>query len=157
MEKYLLGNNITVFCITAMSFPEGISEAHQTLRDLLPSDDGRKFFGISSPNRKGEIVYKAAVEELFDGEAEKFGCEKFVIKNGEYISIMVHDFQINSSEIVSAFHELLTDPKIDSQGECVEMYPGQNDVRCMVRLASEKIPFAETTSSIKKHIKKLNS
>ncbi|MEW5844397.1 MAG: hypothetical protein AB1775_14150 [Bacteroidota bacterium] len=48
---------------------------------MLPSDKGRNFFGISSPNREGDIIYKAAVEELFAGEAEKLGCETFIIKN----------------------------------------------------------------------------
>ena len=48
---------------------------------MLPSDNGRNFFGISSPNMKGDLIYKAAVEESFRGEAEKLGCETFMIKN----------------------------------------------------------------------------
>ena len=51
----------------AKSFPEGILEAHQTLHALVPYSQNRKYFGISRPEN-GNIVYKAAAEELIEGE-----------------------------------------------------------------------------------------
>lgn len=144
MEKYKLDDGIKVLCVTADSFPNGILGAHNTLHSMLPSDNGRNFFGISFPNRKGNIIYKAAVEESYAGEAEKLGCESFIIKKGEYISIPIKNFMSDVLSVGRAFKELIADPKIDPNGVCVEMYSGSDDVRCMVRLDPEKVLGTET-------------
>ena len=143
MEKYRLDSDIKVICVTADSFPSGILGAHNTLHSMLPSGKGRNFFGISSPNKKGDIIYKAAVEESFAGEAEKLGCDTFVIKKGEYISIPIQNFMSDVLGVGRAFKELIANPRIDPNGVCVEMYTGSNDVRCMVRLDPEKVLSAE--------------
>ncbi|MCL4551470.1 MAG: transcriptional regulator [Bacteroidetes bacterium] len=134
MEKYKLNSDIKVICVTADSFPSGILGAHNTLHSMLPSDNGRNFFGISSPDRKGDIIYKAAVEESFEGEAEKLGSETFVIRKGEYIRIPIQNFINDVLSIDRAFKNLIADPRIDPHGVCVEMYTGSDDMRCMVRL-----------------------
>ena len=118
MEKYRLDSDIKVICVTADSFPSGILGAHNTLHSMLPSDNGRNFFGISSPNKKGDIIYKAAVEESFPEEAEKLGCDTFVIKKGEYISIPIHNFISDVLSIDRAFKNLIADPGIDPNGVC---------------------------------------
>ncbi|MCL6099494.1 MAG: DinB family protein [Bacteroidetes bacterium] len=148
MEKYRLDSDIKVICVTADSFPSGILGAYNTLHSILPSDNGRNFFGISSPNKKGDIIYKAAVEESFVGEAEKLGCDTFVIKKGEYISIPIHNFISDVLSIDRAFKNLIADPGIDPNGVCVEMYTGRDDVRCMVRLDPEKTLSAEIESEL---------
>lgn len=66
--------DIKVFYVTASSFPDGIKEAYEKLHAMLPSVKDRKFYGISYP-QNGKIVYKAAVEEVSEGEANKYGCE----------------------------------------------------------------------------------
>ena len=73
MELYRLNNDIKVFCITSSSFPEGIADAFKVLHSLLPSIDGREFFGISRPNKEGVIIYQAAVAEL---NPELFVCQR---------------------------------------------------------------------------------
>jgi len=65
METLLLDKDIKVFYITAKSFPDGISEAHQKLHSLIPFSKNRKYFGLSPPeNEHGTIIYRAADEEL---------------------------------------------------------------------------------------------
>ena len=91
MEIYHLEKDINLFCVTATSFPEGVQAAHRELHSLLPSTEGRNFFGISYPKGKGEILYRAAVEELYSGEGEKSGCELFTIKRGDYLSETLSD------------------------------------------------------------------
>jgi hypothetical protein len=136
MEEYQLLNDISAMYITASSFPEGVLAAHQQLHSLVPMSETpeRKYFGISFPNQDGTIIYKAAAEELADGEAEKLGLETYLIKKGKYISIDIPDFMKDVSGIGNAFQELLTDPRIDHNGACVEWYIDA-DVKCMVRLA----------------------
>ena len=85
METYELENDIEVFCVTAKSFPDGVLEAHQALHALVPFSSERKYFGISYPNKEGNIIYKAAANELDKGDLSKHGLESFVIKKGKYI------------------------------------------------------------------------
>ena len=87
MEKYYLDQDIKVFYVEASSFPEGIKPAYEKLHSLIKSPAGRRFFGISYPEKPGKIIYKAAVEESYPGEAENLGCETFIIKKGEYNSM----------------------------------------------------------------------
>ena len=75
MEKYHIDRDIKVFYVTATSFPLGVGGAFQKLLSFLPKPNEKILYGLSSPNEKGEIIYKAAVEESFPGEGEKNGCE----------------------------------------------------------------------------------
>lgn len=134
MEAYILNEDIKVMCITAESFPNGVLAAHQKLHALFPLDKQRRYFGISRPNEKREIIYKAAVEEIGTGEAEKFGIETFTIKKGTFISELVPDFMIDISQIGKTFEKLLQQPNIDPDGYCLEMYINETDVRLMVGL-----------------------
>ena len=45
------------------------------------------------------ITYRAAVEELFPGEAENFKCETMAIKRGEYVSSTLPDFMKNAPDL----------------------------------------------------------
>ncbi len=134
MDTIKVENDITVLCVTATSFPEGISEAHEKLHNLLPTSEDRNFYGISCPNEQGVIVYKAAAEQLHDGEAKQLKCETFIIKKGDYISSTINYFHKDMGSIGKAFHELLSDSRIDPEGCCVEVYLNQDDVQCLIRL-----------------------
>jgi hypothetical protein len=132
MEEYILNEDIKVMCITAESFPNGVLAAHQKLHALFPIDKQCRYFGISRPNEKREIIYKAAVEEIADGEAEKFGIEIFTIKKGTFVSELVPDFMKDVSQIGKTFEKLLNRSNIDPNGYCLEMYINETDVRLMV-------------------------
>jgi hypothetical protein len=93
-----------------------------------------KYFGLSRPENNSGIVYKAATEETFEGEAEKYNCETLIIKKGNYVSIVLNDYRKNLSSIGLAFKELLSHPNIDPQGYCIEWYLSEKEVNCMVRL-----------------------
>ncbi len=134
MEKFTLEDDIKVFCETAKSFPDGIMEAHKELESIISCSKQRRYFGISSRNAKGIIIYDAAAEEIYQGEAEELGCEKFVIESGQYISLLVENYVSDVSAILKAFQLLMAYPGIDPQGYCIEWYLNEKDVMCMVRL-----------------------
>lgn len=134
METITLDKDIKVFYITASSFPEGIETAHQQLHSRVPFSTDRKYFGISRPEN-GVITYKAAAEELQEGEAEAFHCAALVLKKGKYISVTIKDYLQDVAGIGHAFQELLSSPGLDPQGYCVEWYFNDKDVKCMIRLA----------------------
>lgn len=137
MKKVTIDNDIKVFYVTAKSFPESVPETYEILKARITTiNDNRKYFGISYPNEKGTIIYKAAAEELEIGEAEKYGCETFIIKKGKYICIEIKNHFQDASSIGNAFQKLLAHPDIDPQGYCLEWYLNLTDadVKCMVRL-----------------------
>lgn len=133
-EIITIEKDIKVFYITASSFPEGIVDAHQKLHSIVPFSIERKYLGISRPEN-GEIVYKAAVEESYTGEAEKYKCDTLILSKGNYISLKIHNYKQDVSSIEKAFKQLLIVPGLDPQGYCVEWYlNNEDDVRCMIRL-----------------------
>ena len=134
METTILENNIKVFYVTATSFPDGIKEAHEKLHSLIPFSKERKYFGVSRPENNSDIVYRAAAEEMKEGEAEKLNCKTLVLKKGKYISFTVNDYMQDLSSIERAFKQLLSHPGLDPQGYCVEWYLNEKDVKCMIRL-----------------------
>ena len=134
MEKYNIDRDIKVFYVTAVSFPLGVGGAFQKLLSYLPKPHEKVLYGISSPNEKGEIIYKAAVEESFPGEGEKNGCETFIINKGEYWGELLLNWRKNESIVGETFKKLLKHPDLDKKGYCLEIYPNEKDVRCLVPL-----------------------
>jgi hypothetical protein len=134
MEHYRIDQDIKVLCISATSYPEGIEAAHRKLHSLVPFSMERGYFGISFPNGKGGIEYKAAASELHPGEAKTYGCETFLIKAGNYLCETIPDYQKDLPRIGKVFESLLSDPRIASDGYCLEVYLNEHDMRCMVPL-----------------------
>jgi len=135
MEKYNIDRDIKVFYVTATSFPEGVGRAFQKLLSFLSMPNDRLLYAISSINEKGMIIYKAAVEESFPGEGQQNGCETFVIKKGEYWSELLPDWRKDESIVGKTFQMLLSHPNLDKSGYCLEIYPNEKDIRCLVPLS----------------------
>ena len=135
MEKYYIDKDIKVFYVTATSFPEGVGGAFQKLLSFLPKPNKRLLFALSSPNEKGIIIYRAAVEESFPGEGKQNGCETLVIKKGDYWSEILLDWRKDESIVGKTFQNLLRHPDLDKSGYCLEIYPNDKDIRCLVPLA----------------------
>lgn len=141
MEPYHLDNDIRLLCVPAKSFPDGVMAAFQQLMTLFPDQQGkRRLFGISWPDGKGSLVYKAAVEERYRGEAEKMGLESYLLKKGEYLSLVVHNFMNDIPSIGKAFRELVDAPGVHPNTMGVEEYISSSDVRCMVPMFMETVP-----------------
>jgi hypothetical protein len=132
MEEMTLENDIRVFYVTAKSFP-GVLDAHKKLHELATFSADRKYFGISRPEN-GTIVYKAAAEEISRGEGAILNCDTLVLEKGKYICLTVNDYMKDIQSIEKSFKKLLSHPRLDPNGYCVEWYFNDNDVRCMIRL-----------------------
>lgn len=153
MEVVNLKNNIKVICVEAVSFPDGILQAHEKLESLLPSRGDRSFYGISYPDSRGQIIYKAATTEAYDGEADKLECQTFTISKGSFLSKLVPDWCESEHKVKDTFNGLLSDVNIHKEGYCLEEYISNKDMRCMVPLQETKeedlseqlIPQIETT------------
>jgi predicted transcriptional regulator YdeE len=135
MEVFELKEDLKVIYNTAKSFPEGIQEAFDRLEAALPDCDKRTWYGMSSRNEEGVIIYKAAITEQHDGEAAKVGFTPFTIIKGTYITETIFDWMQNTQLMGSAFMKLLEDPRIPHDGYCLEWYKNDNEVMCMIRIA----------------------
>src|SRR4051812_34420140 len=127
MEVIQLDKDISVIYVIAASFPDGISAAQEKIHSLIPNSGQRRSFGISHPEN-GIIKYMAGVEEIEPGEAEKYGCERFIIKAGKYQSVTITSFPEHLEKISDTFQELLKVPNLDPQGYCLEWYLNAQDV-----------------------------
>ncbi len=134
ISNFTLESDILVYYIEASSFPEGVLIAHQALHKLVEYSPEHKYFGISYPNFEKGIVYKAAAEELIEGEFEKHSLNCFIIPKGDYARIEIKDFMKDDSSIQKAFQEFLKLPNLDPKGFCLEWYKGQNDCDCLIKL-----------------------
>lgn len=134
MNNYTLDNDISLMYVTAGSFPAGIMAAHEQLHSKIAFNNQRKYYGISYPDASATIIYKAAAEEMYAGEAAEKGLETFILKKGEYACITVSNYMSNTTAIGEAFQQLLKHPQLDPQGACVEWYVSKQDVQCMVHL-----------------------
>lgn len=132
MSLYTITEDIPVLARLVPSFPEGISKAFDELTVLLPGGFNRPFYGISY-YEGGKMKYYAGAKELFTGEAEKYDCEKLIIKKGEYLTITIHNWREQLSGIPGAFHTLVQDDRTDKTTPAVEWYINDTEMKCMVK------------------------
>lgn len=132
MESMTLNEDILVYCITAASFPDGVKEAHESLHALVSFEEQRKYFGLSWP-QDGQIIYKAAAEELHPGELSGHKLETITLVKGTYLYIDIRDFMKDIPAIGEAFQKLIHDDRIAADGFCIEWYMPGDLCRCMVR------------------------
>jgi len=137
MEKYQLNDDIKIICNKAKTFPNGVMEAFTTLESSVPEMEKRTIYGISKLDEKRLIIYKAAVTELHDGEAESLGFEAFTVRKGTYMTETIMDWQNNMQAFGPTFQKLLDNPKLDWDSPCVEWYKSDDEVMCMVRILEE--------------------
>ncbi|HSY62032.1 MAG TPA: hypothetical protein VK796_09165 [Cytophaga sp.] len=134
MENCVLENDIQLLCVTAGFSEDGIEQAHRKLNERISNSERRKSFGISYVDDHGIVPYDAAVEVMQANEAEAFGLETFLLKKGNYMSLLVKGGRANRSDIGTAFSKMLFQKHADPEGYCIEWYLNDTDVQCMVRL-----------------------
>lgn len=135
MENLTIEKDKSVIVCQAGSFPDGIMAAFQQLHRKVPEAFKRTTYGISKPEGSMEnIIYKAAVDEAYEGEGRELGLDTQTIPAGNYQSMLIKDFMKEPTAIGAAFRELLTTPQLDPEGFCLEIYKSDDEVICAVPL-----------------------
>ena len=132
MEKYHLKDDIKVFGIEVKTFPSGIGEAFKTLAEMITEGYNRSYYGISQMSSEG-IIYKAAAEENYEYEAEKYNCDRFMIEKGEYLIVTVKDWRKKIHSLKDVFTQIMHDNQYDDTKPCVEWYKNDDEILCMVK------------------------
>lgn len=139
MEKYNLENDIKVFGFEVKTFPEAIGEAFESLAQMIEQGFDRSYYGISNISDDKSIIYKAAAEEKFEGEAEKYGYERYIIEKGKYAMKTLKAWHGKTDSIKDIFHEIMMDTRIDKSSYCIEWYKDDNEMLCMIKIAESKV------------------
>lgn len=133
MEKFKINKDIKVFGEQVHNTPQGIGEAFEALKKMLPFDDNRTFYGICHCSSSG-FKYIAAAEEKLEGEGERYNLETFTIERGEYFCKTVKGWTENLNLIREAFASFGDNPEIDNSKPLIEVYKSINEMMCMVKL-----------------------
>jgi len=82
----------------------------------------------------GKIIYKATAEEKYEGEAEKYNCERYGIGKGEYLAVTITDWRKKTDCIKDVFHDMMEDDRSDKTKEVVEWYKTETEMLCLVKM-----------------------
>ena len=139
MEKVHLNKDITVFGFEVKTFPNGIGDAFDKLVKKVPEGFGRDYYGISFRDADNNMVYLATALEKEHGEAEKYECDRYTIKKGEYVAETVWDWHKKTDLIKHVFERMFNSIQGTPTGPCIEWYKDNNEMLCMVRLAQTQL------------------
>jgi hypothetical protein len=134
METYNLKNDLKVFGKEVRTFPLGVAEAFHELLTMIPDGSHRAYYGLSHIDEMGKIIYKAAAEENYAGEAEKYNCKRYLIEKGEYLSVTITNWRDNTECIKDVFHDMMEDDRADKTKDVVEWYKTETEMLCLVKV-----------------------
>jgi len=134
METYKLKNDLKVFGKEVPTFPVGVSDAFHQLITIIPDGSNRAYYGLSHMDETGKIIYKAAAEEKYAGEAEKYNCDRYIIEKGEYLAVTLADWRGKTDCIKDIFHDMMEDDRADKTKEVVEWYKTDTEMLCLVKM-----------------------
>jgi DinB superfamily len=134
METLIIAADLQVFGTWVASFPLGVGEAFERLMKIMPGADKRSCYGISSMNEKGEVRYFAAIEELHPGEAERYQCERTIVRSGAYLAVTVDDWLQKTHCIKDVFHDMMQDERFAHNTPCVEWYKNDSEMVCLLQI-----------------------
>jgi len=134
METYIFENDLKVFGTEVKDFPNGIDNAFNEL--IKKTGDGagkRNYYGLSSVNSDGKIIYTALAEEKNNNEASKYNYKTYTIEKGEYCYTELKNWRSNTNCIKDIFCEMLKDKHINNMKPCIEWYKNDEEMWCMMR------------------------
>lgn len=134
METYIFENDLKVFGTEVKDFPNGIDNAFNEL--IKKTGDGageRNYYGLSSVNSDGKIIYTALAEEKNKNEAGKYDYETYTIEKGEYFYTELKNWRSNTNCIKDIFCEMLKDKRINNRKPCIEWYKSDEEMWCMMK------------------------
>jgi hypothetical protein len=134
MKTFTFEKDVKVFGIEVKSFPDGIGEAFEELIKKTGDSAGeRNYYGVSSIDNNGKMIYKAVAEEKYEGESEKYNYDKSTIEKGDYFFEVLKNWQDNTNCIKDIFTEMMKDEHVNKTKPCVEWYKNNDEMACMVK------------------------
>lgn len=126
--------DITLHCIIATSFPDGVAAVWQQLHTRYPPGPEASYYGLSFPDANGGIHYRACVHLRNADVAKACTLPVFTVKKGLFICEDIPNFMTGVPKIGITFQELIHQPNVAKDGFCLEKYINPTDMICMVPL-----------------------
>ena len=89
-------------------------------------------------DNNGAMIYIAAAEEEYEGEAAKYNCDRFTIEKGEYLAEKIDWWRQKTGCIKDVFHKVMQNEKADKTKPAVEWYQSEAAMFCMVKTVATK-------------------
>ena len=131
MEIFNLQNDLEVFGNRVKTFPNGISDAFDSLVKRVGGFN-RPFYGISYM-KDGSMIYLATALEENKAEAEKYKCDRYKIEKGEYFTETIRNWRKKTGSINDVFAKMMKDAWIDRTKPAVEWYKNDDEMLCRVK------------------------
>ena len=139
IESYQIQNDIRVFGKRVENFPQGVGKVFDELVRMVGGFD-RPYYGISYMTPDGQMAYYATAVEKYEGEAEKFSCEKLTIRSGEYLTARLNDWRKKTDCIKDVFDKLVRDERTDKTSPAIEWYKDDDEMLCMIKTVKSSLP-----------------
>jgi len=133
IEEFILESDVDVMYEIAVDFGQDIAQSFVRLADKIQNDGKKRdCYGIVL-KANGAMQYRAAFNELYEGEAESLGIPSFQIEKGKYWAIKIEQWNQKLLEIGPTFDQILKSGKVDTNSPCIEYYHTESDLICMVK------------------------
>ena len=131
MYDFLLDDDILLLGRTVPDFPTGIEAAFNALMDALPNPLQRSYYGVSTMDATGNVLYFAAAEAFGTNEAE--GYDTRVIPAGTYLARNISGWRTQTDCIKDYFGEMMQEPAYDRQSPAIEWYQNDEELVLLLR------------------------
>lgn len=132
MEKLNLLDDIVIFGLQVKTFPVGIGETFDQIANSIPDGRERPYYGISWMEGDN-VTYYAMAAERFAGEAVQYNYKIMEIGKGEYVTVMVKDWQSKTDTLKHIFHDMMESDETDNTKPCIEWYKSHDEMLCMMK------------------------
>lgn len=130
----ILNKDVKVFGKEVKTFPSGVNDAFRELIKKTGDAAGqRNYYGVSTMDNNGKMIYKALAEEKYDGEAEKYNYPEIIIEKGEYWFETLIDWRNKTECIKDIFEEMLKNEQADKKKPAIEWYKNDDEMLCMLK------------------------
>ncbi len=126
--------------ITAKSkkFPDGNSEAFDSIESHLKPLKGRKFYGLAFASKDGMDYYAGLVpsDETEERRFSKLGFSILEIKGGDCARVKLPDWSSKIDQIGPIFGGMIADHGIDPSRPQMEFYRSLNELHLLLPVTS---------------------
>ena len=136
MKTRILEEPIELLCIRAKTFPEGIMEAFQEIKNRFGDQAGKECFGFTMQGESG-LIYWAAIRRSAVTLSEQEGLELLTIEPGTYATQSIDHWQSKIELIGQTFEKLFSNEEVDPKSPGIEWYQNENELVCMAKMRNQ--------------------
>lgn len=134
INPFLVEKDIIVMIEKSSDFGQDIAQTYVRLAEKIEHKEGEKrdCYGIVKKDLSG-MVYYGGFTQISPTEAIDKNIESTIIPAGNYVSILIENWNQKILEIGPTFDQILKSGLVDTMSPCIEFYQTEKDLICMVK------------------------